>query len=174
MAGLNRDLSRLELALMITVIALLIALAINRTGILFVQAERMSVDMTLNSLRNGLTYYTAERMMLGQMQQLAKLDGANPVGLVILAPKGYRGALKPGPGQEVKAGDWYFASDRGVLVYVVANRDHLWTANGQTDRLEFRLELDYTDNNGNGVFDTGIDAINGLRLVDVNPYHWEI
>jgi len=174
LAGLNRNLSRLELALMITVIALLIAIAINRTSVLFVEAERLSVDMTLDGLRNGLTYYTAERMMLGQMRQLAKLDGANPVGLVISAPKGYRGVLRPGQGQQLKPGDWYFDPGRGVLVYRVVNRDHLWTENGDTSRLEFRLELDYRDGNGNGRFDQGIDSINGLMLVTVTPYRWDI
>jgi len=174
LAGLNRNLSRLELALMITVIALLITIAINRTSVLFVEAERLSVDMTLNSLRNGIIYYTAERMMQGQMRQLAKLDGANPVGLVIVAPKGYRGALKPGQAQKLKPGDWYFDTVRGVLVYLVVNRDHLRLENGGRGRLEFRLGLDFRDRNGNGHFDQGVDSINGLGLVTVTPYHWDI
>jgi len=132
------------------------------------------VDMTLNSLRNGITYYTAERMMLGQMRQLAQLDGANPVGLVIVAPKGYRGAINPGQGQKFEPGDWYFDKDRGVLVYRVVNPERLWSEDGDSSRLEFRLKLDYRDRNGNGRYDPGIDSIIGLRLVTLHPYRWEI
>jgi hypothetical protein len=57
-------------------------------------------------------------------------------------------------------------------VYLVRNKQFFSSALNGPVRARFAIQLVYADANGNGVFDRGIDRIEGLRLSALEPYRW--
>ena len=59
-----------------------------------------------------------------------------------------------------------------TLVYIVDNTGYFSGGMSDPPRARFKIRLVYTDADGNGVFDNGVDPIEGLRLAALEPYKW--
>jgi len=165
----RRPVSRLELVLAVTIIAVLIGTALDRLGDLAVEAERLRLELSVRNMQTGLRHYVAARLIEGRLQALAGADGANPVNRILAPPPGYLGALEHPDWKKIKVGSWFYDKQSRELVYKVVNADRFVSA--LPGRAAFRLRLSYDDANGNGRRDPG-ERVEGLRLEAVAPYRW--
>ena len=155
--------------LALTIIALLIGYALQRLGDLAVEAERIRLELSVRNMETALRHYVAVKIIEGRLQDLARDEGANPVGRIILPPPGYLGELDQPDWKKIKEGSWYYDTQERVLVYKVVNADRF--VSPLPGRAVFRLSLEYRDINGNGRRDPE-ERIEGLRLERVAPYRW--
>jgi MSHA pilin protein MshA len=164
----SRGFTLLELIVVIIIIALLLKVAIDKMLGYMVDAERVAVQGVVGGLRSAMTIEVAYRIMKDRSDSLADLVGTNPMKLAAEVPDNYLGELAGGAGAP---GYWYFDSDAHVLVYRVRNARYFEASDGG-DRARFRVEPVYQDRNGNGAYDRGIDALQGLRLAPLAQYRW--
>lgn len=163
-----------ELAILALLIVIFIGFVIDKVWELRAAAERLAVIRTVNAIRSSLGTEAMQRAIAGETASLASLHHGNPMTLVDDKPPGYLGRLnKPDPAQ-IPGYQWYFDTDRKVLVYRVANSDHFASSLAGVPRIRFQLQASYRDRNGNGRFDRGVEGLEGLNLVGLEDYHWKM
>ena len=169
---LNRGFSLLELVVVIVIISILLTLAISRLLALQVDAERVAMETVAGTLRSAIGIKVAEHIVRHDIAGLKDMEGSNPMDRLAELPRNYLGALDSPDLSRLEGGNWYFDIRGRVLVYLVRNKGFFTSGLGDPPRAGFAIRLVYADTNRNGVFDPGVDSIEGLRLVAVSPYTW--
>jgi len=164
--------SLLELVVVIVLIALLMQIAIARLLALQADAERVAMDTMIGTLRSALGMKVAESLVRDATAQLPALEGSNPTERLAELPRNYVGEFEAPPPGTIEDGNWYFDRADRTLVYLVRNRTHFSGGAADPPRARFSVKLVYADKNGNGRFEAGIDAVEGLSLAPVEPYQW--
>lgn len=168
----NRGFSLLELVIVIVIISVLLVLAISRLLALQVDAERVTMETVAGTLRSAIGIKVAESIVRMKVADLRALEGSNPMDLLAETPRNYLGERDGVDPVTLEDGNWYFDRQAKVLVYLVRHKGFFTGGQSNPPRARFALRLVYSDKNGNGVFDPGVDAIEGMRLSPVEPYSW--
>lgn len=168
----NGGFSLLELVIVIVIISVLLVLAISRLLALMVDAERVTMETVAGTLRSAIGMKVAESIVKSRVADLGALEGSNPMVLLAETPHNYLGELDGADPAKLEDGNWYFDKRDKSLVYLVRNKGFFVGGQANPPRARFALRLAYSDRNGNGVFDQGKDAIEGLRLNPVEKYSW--
>lgn len=165
--------SLFELLVVVVIISILFVVAISRLISLQVDAERVVMESTVGAIRSGLGIKVAESIVRQNIAGLPAYEGRNPVNLLAEVPKNYLGELEGVDLYSLERGNWYFDLPSQTLVYLVDNTGYFSGGVDEPPRVRFKIRLVYTDVNGNGAYDSGVDAIEGLRLVTMEPYQWK-
>ncbi|MHB8535234.1 MAG: prepilin-type N-terminal cleavage/methylation domain-containing protein [Sulfuricaulis sp.] len=164
--------SLLELIIVIVIISVLLVLAISRLLALQVDAERVAMQTVLGTLRSSIGMKVAESIVRSKVADLPTYAGSNPMNLLAETPHNYLGEFDGVDPASLPDGNWYFDKRTETLVYLVRNKGFFTGGLPNPPRARFKVILVYSDKNGNGVFDQGIDDIQGLRLSAVEAYSW--
>lgn len=168
----SRGFSLLELVVVIAIIGILLAVAINRLLPYIDEAERVGVLTLESQIRSTLVMAAAKRIVGGRSASLSELDGSNPMALMLEAPGNYVGELNARELNSVPRRNWYFDVDTRRLVYR-KGRPFAWP--GDRDSMadpEFEVRIAFDDRNGNGIFDLGREQLFGVRLRRVAGTEW--
>jgi hypothetical protein len=95
------------------------------------------------------------------------------VGTVIDAPSGYIGALHDADAADLKPGQWYYDMDDHTLVYYIIHGEYFHSQIPGPKRVRIKMELQYRDANHNGVYDAGIDRLEGIKVDVLDKFTWE-
>ncbi len=164
--------SFLELIVVIIIISILLSFAIGRLLSLQVDAERVAMETVAGTLRSAIGIKVAETIVRQEIRELSALEYSNPMDRLAEVPANYLGALDHPDPRTLEDGNWYFDKRDNVLVYLVRNKGFFEGGMQDPARARFTIRLVYTDRNGNGRYDTGIDSVEGLKLAVVEPYRW--
>lgn len=165
--------SLLELVIVIVIISVLLVVAISRLLSIMVDAERVSMETVAGTLRSALGMKVAESIVRNRVPELRQLEGSNPMDRLAELPVNYLGVLRGADPAKLADGNWYFDADAGVLVYLVRHQGFFAGGAANPARARFAVRLVYTDRNGNGVYDPGVDAVEGLKLSPLEAYRWQ-
>ncbi|MCR4347468.1 MAG: prepilin-type N-terminal cleavage/methylation domain-containing protein [Sulfuricaulis sp.] len=168
----NGGFSLLELVIVIVIISVLLVLAISRLLALMVDAERVTMETVAGTLRSAIGMKVAESIVKSKVKDLPAFEGSNPMALLAETPHNYLGELDGVDPAKLEDGNWYFDKRDKTLVYLVRNKGFFVGGQANPPRARFAVRLVYSDRNGNGVFDQGKDAIEGMRLNPVEKYSW--
>lgn len=171
-AAADRGFSLLELVIVIVIISVLLSMAISRLIRLQVDAERVAMETVVGTLRSAIGIKVAEQIVKQDIAGLPRLVGSNPMDRLAEVPRNYLGEQDGVDPATLEDGNWYFDIRSRALVYLVRNKGFFTGGLRNPARTRFAIRLVYTDRNGNGVFDSGVDAIEGLRLAALEPYSW--
>ena len=164
--------SLLELVIVIVLISVLLAVAIDRLLAMKAMAERGALEQVVGTIRSGITIRLAELMV--RNKDAMSLAGTNPMLLLSERPQNYLGELfAPNPAS-LPTGNWYFDTRDGVLSYLVESADYFQSELPGPARARFTIQPVYEGVNGNGRYDAGVDRLRGLRLVALEPYSWNV
>ncbi len=164
--------SLLELVIVIVIISILLVLAISRLLALQVDAERVSMETVAGTLRSAIGMKVAEAIVKSKVADLPSYEGSNPMDLLAQLPTNYLGELDGVDPATLADGNWYFDKRAKTLVYLVRNKGFFQGGSPNPPRARFAVRLVYSDINRNGLFDRGVDEVEGLRLSPVEPYSW--
>jgi general secretion pathway protein G len=114
----------------------------------------------------------AESIVKSKVADLQALEGSNPMTLLAETPHNYLGERDGVDPATLEDGNWYFDKRDKTLVYLVRNKGFFTGGPPKPPRARFAVRLVYSDKNGNGAFDRGADAVEGLRLSPVEAYSW--
>lgn len=162
----------LELVLVITIIGVLVAVAVQRLLILRVEAERAAVEQVLGGLRAAVAIHTLSLITSGRDAELSDLSDSNPMEYLLEAPFNYRGEVAVGTGQQVEPGSWYFDPGERRLAYRPRYGRYLRHGAEAAEEIRFRVHLVFEDRDGDGSFDPDVDGVGGARVVAEEPYEW--
>jgi prepilin-type N-terminal cleavage/methylation domain-containing protein len=165
--------SLFELLVVIVIISILMVLAIQRLLALQVDAERVVMESVVGAIRSGLGIKVAESIARQNVAALPAYEDSNPMNLLAEVPGNYLGELDGVDPHTLEKGSWYFDLSSRMLVYLVDNTSYFTGGVDDPPRARFKIRLVYGDLNGNGVYDSGVDSIEGLRLAVVEPYQWK-
>ena len=166
--------SLLELVIVIVLISVLLAVAIDRLLAMKAMAERSAVDQVVGTIRSGITIRLAELAMRNKLSDATSLAGANPMLVLSERPQNYLGELfAPNPAS-LPPGNWYFDTRDGVLCYLVESADYFQSELPGPARARFSIQPVYEDVNRNGRYDAGVDSLRGFRLAALEPYSWSV
>ena len=168
----SKGFTLLELVVVIIIVSFLAVIAIAKLLAIQVDAERVSMETVLGTLRSALGMAVAESIVRQDMRRLEALVGSNPMDRLAEPPHNYLGAIDHPNPEGFEDGNWYFDKDKRELVYLVRNKANFIGGVADPPQARFRIESAYRDRNGNKRFDSGIDTVEGLRLTPIEPYKW--
>jgi general secretion pathway protein G len=163
----------LELVIVIVIISVLLTVAISRLLALQVDAERVAMESVAGALRSAIGIKVAENIVRQDVPGLRSLEGSNPMDRLAEVPGNYLGVRDGADPATLDDGNWYFEAREGALVYLVRNRAYFTGGASDPPRARFAIRLVYSDRNGNGLYEPGVDRIEGLRLAPLEPYAWK-
>lgn len=169
---IHRGFSLFELLVVIVIVSILMIIAISRLLALQVDAERVVMESTVGALRSGLGIKVAESIVKHKVSALPAYEDSNPMNLLAEIPRNYLGEIEAADPYILEKGSWYFDKKAKNLIYVVDNTGYFSGGTDDPPRARFKVRLVYADINGDGIFNSGVDSIEGLRLVALESYRW--
>lgn len=162
--------SLLELVVVIIIISVLLAMAIDRLMKLQVVAEQAAMESIIGHLQSAIGLTISEHIAKGQIPELNKLIDTNPMDLLADTPVNYLGSFATMP-KNVETGNWWYDAGSKTLVYHVGNPQNFLSEGPENGLAKFKIRPVYDDNNHNGRFDRG-DTLVGLKLTPLARYRW--
>lgn len=150
--------SLFELVVFIISVAIIYAYAANRFAEFPGQAERANFMAVTTQLQSGVNVEMIMAFGGGRMGTIERLEGANPMDLMLEAPANYLGVMSSSQATQVPRRSWYFDPATEELVYLINDADGAYLIVNDisypTDEIRFKLVSDHTE----------IDAITGLPV----------
>ncbi len=136
-----RGFTLIELVVVISTVALLFGVALDRLLRYQEMGERAALEQNLAAINTALTMRFAAYIAAGRPQAIESVAGKNPVDLLSRAPENYLGELYAPEIGALERGSWYFDRASGELVYLPRRRRYLSADPGPPDVLRFRVVL---------------------------------
>ena len=162
----KRGFTLVELAVAISIIAVLAAVLLGRLAYYKEMAEKAAMESMVRIIKTGLQIRLAELIIGNRQAQAAALETDDPTQWLDARPANYGGAY----GEPPQRGTWYFDTPARQLVYVVNTGDRLQVgvqAGPKQIRFRVRLLQDRLQLGGSVVA-----SVSGVALVPVSPYYW--
>ena len=135
----QRGFTLFELAVAVSVIAVLAVVLLGRLEVVQQEAERVAVQQTLLALRAGLRMQVLELYASDRQNQVPALAGQNPIDWLAEKPANYLGAYMAPEMEKLPPSHWFFNRSNAELVYIL-NRGN--TFNGyHSELLRFKVSL---------------------------------
>jgi prepilin-type N-terminal cleavage/methylation domain-containing protein len=159
----------IELAVVISIVAVAIGLLLERALFYQEQAEKAAMEQTLGIVRSALHLQVASLLAKNKTDELPKLVERNPMEWLAEKPKNYAGEYyAPRPG-DVTPGNWYFDLHGRSLIYFVKSKNHFTSGEKGFDLIRFRVK---TVNTIQGHAHEAGRTVEGVVLEQVVPYTW--
>ena len=168
----RRGFSLLELLAILAIAAVIVGLFGGRVRALRVTAERARMEQTLGVLRSAAAVEFASHVIRGTKEQLAGLDGSNPMDRLADTPANYVGAFDNPDPSKIDGGLWYFDRSCSALVYRVRHGEAFDTQLPDPPRARFKLQLVYADLESSRQAGPEEVELQGLIVAPVEPYRW--
>ena len=159
----------LELIVVITIISALAMVALDRYYKLLVDVERTSMEHDLGVLRSAIAMQVAGHYVAGNLSELTKLVGSNPMDLLAEKPSNYLGAISADRLAEIERGSWFYDTSSGTLVYLARNGLYFESPLREPARAGFKIFPVYSERGEEGA---GQKYLSGLTLRALEPYRW--
>lgn len=158
------------MVVVLTLIGVLIALALEKMPVWQSGAERAAAESVVGSLRSAFGIKVASHIARNDLAAIATLEGTNPMAQLAEIPSNYAGERRQGEAGDVQPGQWYFDTTRGELVFRV--RPGYAGSGTEVAEVRYAVRLVFEDRNRNGRYDAGRDSLEGVRLEQVEGYAW--
>lgn len=165
----------MEVAVIVALILVLIVSIIQAVWRLRADAERVSVAQNVAAVREALSNEILVRVIRSQQpldRIVAELQYTNPFHLLEQPPPNYLGELSAADPAGIDGYQWYFDTERALLVYRIGNPERFRTPLAGPARIRFQLRPQFQDRNGDGRFDPAIDEADSLVFDSMEPYRW--
>ncbi len=159
-----RGFSLLELVIVIVLISVLLAIAIDRLLLTKARAESTAMEQMVGTLRSAITIRVAELIARARVGEVAALVRSNPMRLLAERPRNYLGELFGPDASILHAGNWFFDARDHALCYLVESTDYFESGLPPPARACFAVEP----------IDPAGETLRGVRLVEVAPYEWRL
>jgi hypothetical protein len=149
----RRPLTRLELALYVSLIGIFIAVFVERALYYMELAERTSMEVTVSRVNSAINMRRAFDIL--REGRASQPNGENPFEFARLTPPNFRGEVLAAEVYRLEKGNWAFDPLRGEVLYL--------------PRLHRLLEV----NDPDGAIRFRVRPEHGFTLVPTSEYKWE-
>lgn len=137
----NRQLgfSLFEMTVVITLLAILMGVLLQRLHYLQERAEKAAMEITVMNIGTGLRYKLVALMIDDRMQDLSKFLDENPINWLQTPPANYQGEFVMLAGRNILPGHWYFDAKQKQLVYRLKLDDHFLSKRNGASEIRFKV-----------------------------------
>lgn len=182
--------SMFELVVFIIAVAIIYATAANRFAEFPGQAERANFLAISTQLQSAINLEMMLGVGVGRIGSARKLEGINPMELLLEPPVNYIGAFSAVDTARMERRVWYFDNLRRELVYLVNDSSNVFLIiNGveiPTDEIRYKVFADYRvfdsqsglpvtalESNGNEISEQNREQrLSGILMRPVTPFRW--
>jgi prepilin-type N-terminal cleavage/methylation domain-containing protein len=158
----------LELTVVVVVVAVLIAVALDRLLRYAELAERAAMEQSISAMKSALGLRFAALYLRGRVGAIQALPEENPMDWLAERPPGYLGELW-GPALEtLERPSWYFDRARRELVYAPLRTRYLVPSRANDPRIRYRVIVDFAPGPDFG----GAAELRRLGMEPTEPYNW--
>jgi len=137
----NRGFTLIELLIVISIVAILFGVGLERLLRYQEMGERAAVEQNVGAINTALNMKFAAYIMLGRPGAIENEAGKNPIGLLARPPENYLGELYSPDMNSLPRSSWYFDRASGELVYLPNRRRYLSAGDGPPNMVRFRVAL---------------------------------
>lgn len=131
-------------------------------------AEKTAMEVTARHLQTGLRLQVADLMMRDRMHEIDRLLQQNPMTWLETPPPNYIGERTAMPQGDALRGKWYFDAVQRVVIYTPLHHRFFQSQRQGANSISYRLNaMPVTSGEG-------ARRIEGLSLLLLSPYKWEI
>jgi len=136
-----RGFTLIELLIVISIVAILFAVGLERLLRYQEMGERAAVEQNVAAMNTALNMKFAAYVVRGRPAAIESEVGKNPIGLLARSPENYLGELFAPDINSLPRGSWYFDAASHDLVYLPNRRRYLSSGGGPPEALRFRVYL---------------------------------
>jgi general secretion pathway protein G len=165
----NRGFTLLELAIFVSIMAVLMMTFLNRVMYYQEQAERAAMIGVVVAVQDALTLQQARLRILGDEAGMVALRADNPINWLAEKPGNYGGEFYDPSTKSVTRGSWVYDLKAHELIYFPEHTSHLVFSGEAKKWIRYRVSL--------GQGGSSIALVKGnipmVTFDAVEPYHWE-
>lgn len=160
--GRARGFTLFELAIAVSIIAILAGALLNRIIFYMEQAELTAMQQVVGTLRSAMHLKVSQLYVSGRMGELATMVDENPMDWLAETPSNYVGEYYVTSINEVAPGNWYFDRRQKKLVYLLNHGKNF--SDPTLNVLKFKVKLSSVV----GKQPSGTASVDGVTLAQVS------
>ena len=137
--GPQRGFALFELAISVSIVALVTTLLAQRIEAYREQAERVAMEQVVAALRTSLHAKLIALYVRNRSDEMAPITQQNPMEWLERKPQNYLGEFDSPAEKDVAVGNWYFDKEQKNLVYLLNNSNFFH--HGARKQLKFKVQL---------------------------------
>ena len=162
----------LELVVVVSIIALLAGVLVERVGLFSERAEKAAMEGTVSVLRAALHLRAVSLIAKDRIEDLRALANGNPMDWLAEQPPNYLGAFDGTPPVMPDRGNWFFDRQSGMLVYRVYRTRHFVPARAGDNAIRFKVVVDFGPLGGDSSRENALTGLKRLSIAPDEPYRW--
>jgi prepilin-type N-terminal cleavage/methylation domain-containing protein len=165
-----RGFTLIELVVVVTIIAILYTVFLNRIWFYQERAEKTAMVEMAGALQSALVMQYGRLMVRGREADVVALQTDNPMQWLAKKPRNYAGEFyDPQPGS-VEPGSWVFDLKTRELVYILNRSDYFISGADGQKWVRYRVNLMYDP--VRGTRNKAAKELVGTLFEPVEPYRW--
>ena len=162
--------SLFELVVVVLLVGVFMTFAIDRMLRLQIEAERVSVQRVIASLKSAVNLQAAEMVVNKGINSIKTLESTNPMNYLQELPYNYSGLKSDQEVANYPLASWYYDSQQEILVYKVKNTNYFTSSLQGTSRIRLKVvaiyknEASHNDNN----------TVRGISIKSMDDYFWKL
>ena len=161
--------SLFELVVVVLLVGVFMTFAIDRMLRLQIEAERVSVQRVIASLKSAVNLQAAEMVVNKGINSIKTLESTNPMNYLQELPYNYLGTKNDGQADDYPLASWYYDPVLSILVYKVRNIEYFVSSLPGTPRIRLKVEAIYQQE----VSHSGDNKVRGISLNSMDDYFWK-
>ncbi len=166
----DRGFTLIELAVVISVVAILIGVLLNRVWFYQEQAEKAAMEQVAGALQSALTMQYGRLLTSGREAEVSALAADNPTNWLQKKPRNYSGEFYDPTPRSIAPGNWVFDLKTRELIYVLDRADHFIPGKDGEKWIRYRVNLMYDP--VPGASGKPAKELVGSLFEPAEPYRW--
>ena len=139
----ERGFTLIELAVVITIVAILATALLNRVWFYQEQAEKAAMEQVAGALQSALVMQYGRLLTRGTESEVTALAAENPMNWLAKQPRNYSGEFYDPTPRSVAPGNWVFDLRSRELIYVLNRTEHFVPGKDGQKWIRYRVNLRY-------------------------------
>ena len=165
-----RGFTLVELVVVISVVAILAATALDRLFWYQGQAEKAAMEYTASMVKSGLWMSAASLMMADREADIPALAECNPMNLLAQKPENYLGEMDGSKAGTLEGGNWFYDPPKRQIVYVVGQRRNFTPGVPGDFTVRYGMKVLYGEMESTP--GKQVKYVAGITLVPLSKYTW--
>lgn len=167
---ITRGFTLIELVIVISIVAVMSATALDKLFWYQSQAEKAAMEYTATMIKSGLWMSAANLMMANRTAEIPTLMEHNPINLLAQKPDNYLGEIKNADISTLASGNWFYDVNHNQVVYIVAHRQNFIPDKPGDFTVQYGTQVIYSEMEL--APDNKVSYITGVTLAPLSKYRW--